>query len=35
VAQAASDTKHRNVDRVKICGHRFMSAAKATGSAQG
>jgi hypothetical protein len=30
-----TDSKHRNGDRVEICGHRFVSAAKATGSAQG
>jgi len=30
-----SDSKHRNEDRMEICGHRCVSAAKATGSAQG
>jgi hypothetical protein len=30
-----TDSKHRNGDRMKICGHRGVSAAKATGSAQG
>jgi hypothetical protein len=29
-----ADSRHRNADRMKICGHRFVSAAKATGSAQ-
>jgi hypothetical protein len=29
------DSEHRNADRMKICGLRFVSAAKATGSAQG
>jgi hypothetical protein len=30
-----ADSKHRNGDRMEICGHRCVSAAKATGSAQG
>jgi len=30
-----ADSKHRNGDRMEICGHRSVSAAKATGSAQG
>jgi hypothetical protein len=30
-----ADSKHRNGDRMEICGHRWVSVAKATGSAQG
>jgi hypothetical protein len=29
-----ADSKHRNGDRMEICGHRCVSAAKATGSGQ-
>jgi hypothetical protein len=30
-----ADSEHRNADRMEICGHRYVAAAKATGSAQG
>jgi hypothetical protein len=30
-----TDSKHRNGDRMEICGHRGVATAKATGSAQG
>jgi hypothetical protein len=30
-----ADSKHRNGDRVKLCGHRRVLVAKATRSVQG